>query len=220
MRFLRRGWVVAVMAAIGAAVAVLVVNHGGGSSTPTGTVGPPAPVAIPPKPKDKDHEPEPQNTKQAVQQAVREAPRARLDPAQRAVADAVRGYVGAFNRDDGERVCASYVPGALDSVKFPEKRTGCAATVSASIGYADPRGFPVFKSSRVARILKAEVSGSSARVTATTVTQFAGGREPSIEDDVLYVTRRGDRWLLVKPDLQLYRAIGVGDIPPSALAPP
>jgi hypothetical protein len=52
------------------------------------------------------------------------------------------------------------------------------------------------------------------------VTHFADNREPSIEDDVIYLRRGAGRWLIAKPNATLYRAIGVGNIPPSALAPP
>ena len=64
------------------------------------------------------------------------------------------------------------------------------------------------------------ITGSAARVTATIVTRFAEGREPSIEDDLIYLEKRGGRWLIVKPSATLYRAIGVGNIPPQVLAPP
>jgi hypothetical protein len=78
----------------------------------------------------------------------------------------------------------------------------------------------VYKGSRVARIASVTIDGSTARTVATTVTQFAGDREPSIEDDVVYLERRGERWLIAKPSATFYRAIGAGNIPPSVLAPP
>jgi hypothetical protein len=64
------------------------------------------------------------------------------------------------------------------------------------------------------------IDGSEARVTATIVTRFADNREPSVEDDLIYLRMEGERWLIVKPTATLYRAIGVGDIPPQVLAPP
>jgi hypothetical protein len=112
------------------------------------------------------------------------------------------------------------VPGAMDAVDFPRDRGGCAPSLSASVGYRDPRGFPVYDRSRIARIPKVAMQGSGARVTATIVTRFADNREPSIEDDVIYLRRVGTRWLIAKPSATLYRAIGVGNIPPQALAPP
>ncbi len=78
----------------------------------------------------------------------------------------------------------------------------------------------MFAGVRVARIPAVAIDGSEARVTATTVTRFADNREPSVEDDVIYLRRPKGRWLIEKPGAALYRAIGVGDIPPRALAPP
>ena len=64
------------------------------------------------------------------------------------------------------------------------------------------------------------IDGSGARVVATIVTHFAGDREPSVEDDLIYMRNEDGRWLILKPSATLYRAIGVGDIPPQVLAPP
>jgi hypothetical protein len=156
----------------------------------------------------------------AVRHAVSETKPARLDPAERRVAAVVRRYVEALDSRDGAGVCALFVPGALDTVRLPRDRGGCAPSVEASIGYRDPRGFPVYRSARVARIRSVAIDGTDARVVATLVTRFAGNREPSIEDDVVYAQGRGGRWLIAKPSSALYRAIGEGDIPPSVLAPP
>ena len=132
----------------------------------------------------------------------------------------VRAYTAALNARDGGRVCRLFVPGALAQVDFPRDRGSCDASLSASIGYRDPRGFPVYERSRIGRIPSVTVDGSEARVVATTVTHFAGNREPSVEDDLVYLRNEGERWLIVKPSATLYRAIGVGDIPPQVLAPP
>jgi hypothetical protein len=145
---------------------------------------------------------------------------ARLDAMQRQVAAVVRRYVDALDARRGEAVCSLFVPGALDEVPLPREHGDCGASLTASIGYRDPRGFPVYAGSRVARIASVSISGSTARTVATTVTRFAGNREPSIEDDVVYLERHGGRWLIAKPSATFYRAIGTGDIPPSVLAPP
>jgi hypothetical protein len=159
-------------------------------------------------------------TREQVHRAVAESPRARLDAAERDVVRVVRAYVTALDTRDGARACDRFAPGALDSVRFPRERGTCARSVSASIGYRDPHGFPVFRHSRIARVVDVAVEGGSARVTATTVTRFAGDREPSVEDDLIYLALEGGRWLVVKPDALLYRAIGAGNIPPSVLTPP
>ncbi len=161
-----------------------------------------------------------QSNRAAVREAVAQARRARLDALQRRAAAAARGYVAALDSRDGERVCGSFAPGALDAVSFPRARGDCGSSVGASIGYRDPRGFPVYEHSRLARVRSVRIDGAHARVVATVVTRFAGDREPSVEDDVIYLERHGSRWLIAKPSSALYRAIGVGDIPPSVLAPP
>ena len=161
-----------------------------------------------------------QGTRADVQEAVRSSPAPRLDPEQREVARVVRAYVAALNARDGGRACGLFVPGALAEVDFPRDRGSCAASLSASIGYRDPRGFPVYDRSRIGRIPSVTIDGSQARVVATTVTHFAGNREPSVEDDLIYLRSEDGRWLIAKPSATLYRAIGVGDIPPEVLAPP
>jgi hypothetical protein len=164
--------------------------------------------------------PREESDRAAVQSAVSQTPVARLDARQRLVAAVVRRYVNALDSRNGAAVCSLFVPGALNPVKLPRQDAGCGASVTASIGYRDPRGFPVYCGSRVARIRSVKLDGTDARVVATTVTHFAGNREPSIEDDVVYLEQRGGHWLIVKPSAALYRAIGVGNIPPSVLAPP
>jgi hypothetical protein len=156
----------------------------------------------------------------AVRAAVAESEIARLDESQREVAGVVRAYVEALDDRDGRRACSLFAPGALSDVDLPRRRGGCGESLSASIGYRDPRGFPVYSGSRVARIPSVEIDGSSARVTATTVTEFAGSREPSVEDDLVYLREADGHWVITKPSANLYRAIGVGNIPPSVLAPP
>ena len=144
----------------------------------------------------------------------------RLSPDERAVARAVRAYVGSLDQRDGAAACALLAPGAIDAVDLPEERGDCAASLEASIGYRDPRGLPVWESARVVAVPSLEIDGEQAKVVATTVTQFADRDEPSIEDDVVYLRRAGDEWLIAKPSSTLYRAVGVADVPPSVLAPP
>jgi hypothetical protein len=126
----------------------------------------------------------------------------------RAVERVVRDHVEALDRRDGAAVCRLLAPGALDDVRVPRERGSCAASLDASIGYRDPRGLPQFEGLRLARIVSVQADPRSARVTATVVTEFADRDEPSIEDDIVYLTRRRGEWLLAKPDAALYRAIG------------
>lgn len=141
------------------------------------------------------------------------------DP-ERAAAATMRAYVAALDARDGDRVCSLFVPGALDRLDFPRARGTCAASVEASLGYRDPRGLPVWRSSEVTEAISARVEGAEARVVATIFTRYAGVREPSIEDDIAYLRADGPRWLIVKPTATIYRAVGIAEIPPSVIAPP
>jgi hypothetical protein len=218
-------WLAAVVLAT--AAGVLIVSEGDDDS------GPPQPAGQqgvrpqrgepasrqPPEAGDAQRADE-QDTRAAVQQAVRSSPDPRLDPEQRRVVRAVRAYVEALNDRDGGRACGLFVPGALAEVEFPRDRGSCAASLSASIGFRDPRGFPVYDRSRIGRVPSVAIDGSEVTVVATTVTHFAGNREPSVEDDLIYLRNEAGRWLMVKPSATFYRAIGAGDIPPQVLAPP
>jgi hypothetical protein len=223
-RFARTAAVLLV-AALATAAGVLLISGDDGSDNggqPAGESPTPPPPAHTTTTKSQGHHRPTHrpSTRREVHQAVRESQAPRLDPGQRQVARVVRAYVGALDARDGARACELFLPGALSEVHLPRDRGTCARSLSASIGYRDPRGFPVYQSSRVARIPAVAIEGSAARVTATTVTRFADNREPSVEDDVIYLRKQGDAWLIAKPSATLYRAIGVGNIPPQVLAPP
>ena len=138
---------------------------------------------------------------------------------EREAARAARAYVAALDRRDGAAVCRAFVPGALDELRLPRERGSCASSVRASLGF-ERRGFPVWQASRLTGDLSAELDGDSARVVATVFTLYADVREPTIEDDIVYLVRSGERWLVAQPSLTLYRAIGEADPPPSVLSPP
>ena len=138
---------------------------------------------------------------------------------EQAAASAARGYVQALDRRAGGAVCRAFSPAALDGFEFPVRRPTCPATVTASLGFAR-RGRPAWEHSEMTDAVSASVTGEAARVVATVFTVYADVREPTIEDDIIYLTRSGDRWLIAKPSLTLYRAIGDADPPPSALAAP
>jgi hypothetical protein len=143
------------------------------------------------------------------------------DPAARAereVRRAVRDYVAAIDDRDGAALC-ELVP-TVGELELPVEKGDCAASVSASIGYRDPRGVPVFERAALAGDADVELSGDEARATATVVTEFADREEPSVEDDVIYLERGGGGWVIAKPSSTLYRAIGTPDVPPDVLAPP
>jgi hypothetical protein len=163
---------------------------------------------------------EPQPDADAQPEQEDEVDRPRPSPEERVVARAVRAYVAALDDRDGAAACALLAPRAIDAVELPKERGDCAASLEASIGYRDPRGLPVWESARVVNLQSLELAGEEAKVVATTVTQFADRDEPSIEDDVIYLVRSGDEWLIAKPSSTLYRAVGIAEVPPQVLAPP
>jgi hypothetical protein len=150
----------------------------------------------------------------------------RTNALERSAARTVRHYVDALDDRDGAAVCELLAPGALDAVKMPVARDSCAASLDASIGYSDPRGFPVWDRTKILKLRKVEVDGGTAMVIASIVTDFAdAGRDPSYEDDIVYLTRAGGstathRWLLTKASSTLYRAVGTADVPLAVLSPP
>jgi hypothetical protein len=145
----------------------------------------------------------------------------RTNALERSAARTVRRYVDALNARDGAGVCDLLAPGALDDVTLPVTRGSCAASLDASIGYRDPRGLPVWDQTKILKLRKVEVDGQSATVVASIVTDFADeGRDPSYEDDILYLTRLGSSWLLTKASSTLYRSVGVADVPLAVLSPP
>jgi len=215
-------WLAAALAT-GVAILILSGDQGGGDGQQPDVESAPAPKpSDKPGPEHADHRERGQveRGRAAVHRAVASSPAARLGASEREVARVVRAYVATLNARDGRSACALFVPGALAGVDFPRDRGACAASLRASIGYRDPRGFPVYDRSRIGRLPSVAIDGSDARVTATIVTRFADNREPSVEDDLIYLRMEGERWLIVKPSATLYRAIGVGDIPPQVLAPP
>jgi hypothetical protein len=151
----------------------------------------------------------PQVEEQATELAAR---------AEREVQRAVGDYVAAIDDRDGAALC-ELVP-TVDELELPIEKGDCAASVSASVGYRDPRGIPVFERAALAGDADIELSGDEARATATVVTEFADREEPSVEDDVIYLERGGGGWTIAKPSSTLYRAIGTPDVPPDVLAPP
>lgn len=136
------------------------------------------------------------------------------------VVRAAREYLEGIDARDGKRVCAVLAPGAIQSLDLPRERAGCETSLDASIGYRDPRGFPVFDRARVESIEDVTVGAGEARMTVTVVTRFADRDQPSIEDDLIYLVEIDGEWKVVKPSATLYRAVGKPEAPPQALAPP
>ena len=143
----------------------------------------------------------------------------RVTELEREAARTVRSFVAALDARDGERACTLIAPEALDDLELPRPGASCAASLEASIGYRDPRGLPVWEGAEIANVRSVELDAATAKVVARVVTHFADRDEPSIEDDVVYLTTAAGDWLIAKPSATLYRAIGA-EVPPSALTPP
>jgi ketosteroid isomerase-like protein len=137
-----------------------------------------------------------------------------------AVTAAVDAYIDALNQHDAAAACALFEPGALPVRELPRRRAGCARSLQASIGYARPGGIPVWRRTTINDLVEVSVGPDRARVTATVTHRFADRNYTSAEDDVIYLDRSGERWLLAKPSGTLYRAVGYPEPPLRALTPP
>jgi len=161
---------------------------------------------IPPEPQPGEGEPPDEEKRTAAEQEASRVERA------------VRDYVAAISDRDGEVLC-ELVDGIAD-LDLPVRRGNCAGSVSESIGYRDPRGYPVFEKAVVTGAPDLKIDHRDARATATVVTDFADRKEASVEDDVIYLVRGGGEWLIAKPSSTLYRALAIPDVPPDVLQPP
>ena len=162
----------------------------------------------------------------AVTEASPEAPAPEVDDGslsetdEQAVAEAARAYIAAINADDGEAVCAGLAPGALAGAGLPREGPSCAASLERSIGHRGGGGTPVWRRTRLYELTAVSVAEDRARVTATVSHDFSDRPEPSVEEDVIYLDRTGDAWLVAKPSASFYRAIGYPEPPLRALTPP
>jgi hypothetical protein len=143
-----------------------------------------------------------------------------LSRSERLAVRAAEDYVSAIDARRGSEICRLLVPGAIDQIDLPRERGGCAASLEISLGYRDPRGFPVWQSSMLEAVDSVDTEGDDATVFATVFTRFADRPEPSIEDDPIYLRRDGGRWLVAQPSLTLYRAVGIAEPPPAVISPP
>ena len=149
------------------------------------------------------------------------AERGELSEDERAeVEAAVSAYITGLSGHDAATVCALFEPGALDLSELPVRRGGCEPSLAASIGTAPKGGGPAWQRTQVRELNEVSVGADRARVTATVNHDFTDRDYVSIEEDVIYLDRSGDRWLLAKPSGTLYRAVGYPEPPLRALTPP
>jgi hypothetical protein len=151
-----------------------------------------------------------------------DASQAEKERAAAAAEDAYSTYVQAINARDGEALCGLLPPDAVQVLKPPVERGSCSGGLSASIGYRDPRGYPVWKRTTLTGFEGSSVTRdlASARLTAGIVTDFADRSEPSVESDIAYMELIDGRWRLAKPSSAIYRAIGRPEPPPDVISPP
>lgn len=144
-----------------------------------------------------------------------------LSKSDRAAVEATfRDYISALNRHDGAAVCPLLAPGALRGVRVRVRGEDCAAALDGSIGRGGAGGAPAWKRTNVDEVRAVSVGGDEARVTATVVHVFSDRNYPSVEDDVVYLRRGEGKWLVVKADGALYRAVGYAEPPLSAFTAP
>jgi hypothetical protein len=127
-------------------------------------------------------------------------------------------YIEAIDDRDPATVCALLAPGALSGVRGTSGR--CEPALTAAIGRPATGGAPVWKSTRVVHPSKVVADQDNARVTMEVFHRFADRPNPSIEDDLIYLERSGDHWLVTKASATLYRAVGYPEPPLEAFTPP
>lgn len=137
-----------------------------------------------------------------------------------AVTAIVRDYVAALDRRDAAKVCALAARASLPLSDLPRRRGDCRASLRASIGSRPPGGGPAWRRTQVVSLKPERLGDDRARVTATVTHHFSDRKYVSVEDDVIYLERTGDRWLLAKPSATLYRAVGYAQPPLRAFSPP
>ncbi len=218
------------IAAAGALLALAAPGCGGDSGEDAGSTAPPADTTSirPPTPASPSGPATPREPDQggAAGEASPEAPATGPETGELPgsdegqVAATVTAYVSALNRHDAPASCALFAPGALRLSELPERRDGCEGSLRASIGTRPSGRGPAWKHTRIAEITAVSVAGGGVRATATVVHRFSDRRQPSIEEDVVYLERTRGRWLLAKPSTTFYRAVGYADPPLRALTPP
>ncbi len=139
---------------------------------------------------------------------------------QRGAAAATRAYVRAIDARDGVRLCRLLTADARRKARLPAGTSACADAARRRIGRGAAPGHPRWLGVRIASAPAVSGGQGTARVTLTVAERYTSKPPVSIEDDVVYLIGDGGVWRVAQPSLALYRALGVADVPPTALSPP
>jgi len=135
--------------------------------------------------------------------------------------DAYADYVRAINLRDGAKLCSVLDPSFTDELELPVTRGACAERLTGSIGYADPRGTPVWKRTVLSGVESALLrKGARVQLSVAIVTEFEGRDQASVESDIAYLEPAGKGYVLAKAPGSLWRAVGKPDVPPTVITPP
>jgi hypothetical protein len=132
--------------------------------------------------------------------------------------EAAETHVAAIDSRDPAAACALLAPGALDGVRGAGG--DCEADLERLIGRPPKGGAPAWDGTRVVQLVSVVADGDNARVTLEVYHRFSDRKNPSVEDDVIFLERRADAWLVTQADATLYRAVGYPEPPLRAYAPP
>lgn len=130
-------------------------------------------------------------------------------------------WIEAIDARDGARICGLTLEGALEDLRVRGRETaGCPERLEASLGRARGEGLPQWEGTRITAVRTEETGDGEARATISVVHEFADRENPSVEDDIVYLQRTGDRWRVAQPSATLYRAVGYPEPPLAAITPP
>ena len=138
-----------------------------------------------------------------------------------AAEDVYADYVRAINARDGAELCRVLDPSFADELELPVTRGSCAQRLTGSIGYADPRGTPVWRKTILSSVESALLrKGARVQLSVAIVTQFRNRDQASVESDIAYLAPSSSGYVLAKAPGSLWRAVGKPDVPPTVITPP
>ena len=138
-----------------------------------------------------------------------------------AAEDAYADYVQAINAHDGGKLCSLLDPSFMDELELPVTRGSCAERLTGSIGFADPRGTPVWKRTILSGVESALLrKGARVQLSVAIVTEFEDRDQDSVESDIAYLEPVRGGYVLAKAPGSLWRAVGKPDVPPTVITPP